>query len=60
MKVATAIKQQAQLNSEQLENVTEQPLSPATAFERLSIFKQTISSLGGLTIRQAIEEGRRF
>ena len=60
MDMQEQLKQQVQLNSEQLENVTEQPLIPATAFERLSILKQTISSLGDLTIRQAIEEGRRF
>ena len=60
MDMQEQLKQQVQLNSEQLENVTEQPFSPATAFERLNILKQTISSLGDLTIRQAIEEGRRF
>jgi plasmid stability protein len=54
------LKRHARLKSDQLENPTDQPLNLSVTFEKLSILKQTISSLGDLTIQQAREEGRRF
>jgi plasmid stability protein len=51
----------AQLNSGQpAQFMDDQPLNLAVALENLRVLKQTISSLGALTIREAIEEGRRF
>lgn len=50
-----------QLNSDQPDHsMDDQPLNLAAALANLSVLKQTISSLGDLTIREAIEEGRRF
>lgn len=54
------LEQHAQLNLPQSSNSTFQSLNLSVASERLNILKQTISTLSDLTIRQAIEEGRRF
>ncbi len=61
---ATCLQQQlhhhAQLTASQPQPSPEQPLNLVATLETLRLLKQTISSLGELTIRQAIEEGRQF
>jgi len=61
-----AVQMQKQLESHgnnrihsEIENVSES-LNIATTMEQLRTLKQTIASLQGLSIREAIEEGRRF